>query len=527
MALLLFLLLGLKLVGGLKCACDPRSCGSGITHCSTDGGVCFASIRKDLESGEVTRILSCLQKEILIPRHRPFICEYNYNYNHSYVSKCCSSGDFCNAHLTIRLHEIQAPHASSSPYLWIALISVILFIVLTLSLSALILMILRHRKNRRKGNGLWPKHCWSDDSGIYHEVEVRSCRTVASDDTLQDFLTSSGYSGSGSGLPLLVQRSVARQISLAESVGKGRFGEVWKGSWRGEFVAVKIFSSIDEKSWFREVEIYQTVMLRHDNILGFIAADNKDNGTWTQLWLVTEYMENGSLFDFLNNIKVLETHLMVRMASSIVTGLNHLHMDIVGTQGKPAIAHRDLKSKNILVKSNGVCAIGDLGLAVKLDPATGLIDLPHTGKVGTKRYLAPEVLNDSMNPRNFESFKRADVYALGLVLWEIVYRARGFTGSICTEYKPPYFDYVGQDPSLEEMKKVVCIDNARPTVPNIWSTDPVTETMGKIMHECWYPIPASRLTTLRIRKTISALESNNNASELTLKKLDYSFSEIS
>jgi hypothetical protein len=40
-------------------------------------------------------------------------------------------------------------------------------------------------------------------------------------------------------------------------------------------VAVKIFSSREERSWFREAEIYQTVMLRHDNILGFIAADNK------------------------------------------------------------------------------------------------------------------------------------------------------------------------------------------------------------------------------------------------------------
>ena len=35
------------------------------------------------------------------------------------------------------------------------------------------------------------------------------------------------------------------------------------------------------------MEIYQTVMLRHENILGFIAADNKDSGTWTQLWLIT------------------------------------------------------------------------------------------------------------------------------------------------------------------------------------------------------------------------------------------------
>lgn len=77
------------------------------------------------------------------------------------------------------------------------------------------------------------------------------------------------------GLPLLVQRTIARTIVLQETIGKGRFGEVWRGKWRGEDVAVKIFSSRDERSWFREAEIYQTVMLRHENILGFIAADNK------------------------------------------------------------------------------------------------------------------------------------------------------------------------------------------------------------------------------------------------------------
>lgn len=77
------------------------------------------------------------------------------------------------------------------------------------------------------------------------------------------------------GLPLLVQRTIARTIILQEIVGKGRFGEVWHGRWCGEDVAVKIFSSRDERSWFREAEIYQTVMLRHENVLGFIAADNK------------------------------------------------------------------------------------------------------------------------------------------------------------------------------------------------------------------------------------------------------------
>lgn len=48
-----------------------------------------------------------------------------------------------------------------------------------------------------------------------------------------------------------------------------------------------------------------------------------------------------------------------------VAGLAHLHMEITGTKGKPAIAHRDVKSKNILVKHDGQCCIADMGLAVR------------------------------------------------------------------------------------------------------------------------------------------------------------------
>lgn len=53
------------------------------------------------------------------------------------------------------------------------------------------------------------------------------------------------------------------------------------------------------------------------------------------------------------------------MSQSIASGLSHLHTEIFGTKGKPAIAHRDIKSKNILVKRNGECCIADFGLAVK------------------------------------------------------------------------------------------------------------------------------------------------------------------
>ncbi len=74
--------------------------------------------------------------------------------------------------------------------------------------------------------------------------------------------------GSGAGLPLLAQRTIARQIVLCECIGKGRFGDVHRGTWNGEDIAVKIFTSREEVSWFREAQIYQTTMLRHKNILG-------------------------------------------------------------------------------------------------------------------------------------------------------------------------------------------------------------------------------------------------------------------
>lgn len=167
--------------------------------------------------------------------------------------------------------------------------------------------------------------------------------------------------------------------------------------------------------------------------------------------MVTDFHENGSLFDFLTS-RCVSPDTVLEMAYSIATGLAHLHMDIVGTRGKPAIAHRDLKSKNILVKSNLTCCIGDLGLAVRHIVNTDKVDIPSTHRVGTKRYMAPEVLDETINTDQFDSFKRADVYALGLVLWEIARRCN-FDGTY-EEYQLPFYDVVQPDPTIEEMRKV-------------------------------------------------------------------------
>ncbi|XP_043549733.1 activin receptor type-1-like isoform X2 [Chiloscyllium plagiosum] len=287
--------------------------------------------------------------------------------------------------------------------------------------------------------------------------------------------------------------------------GKGRFGEVWQGQWQGENVAVKIFSSRDERSWFRETEIYNSVLLRNENILGFIASDMTSRNSSTQLWLITHYHEAGSLYDYLQHT-TLDTADCLRLSLSTASGLTHLHTEIIGTQGKVAIAHRDLKSKNILVKENGQCCIADLGLAVMHSQCTNHLDVGNNPRVGTKRYMAPEILDETIQVNLFDSFRRVDIWAFGLVLWEVARRT--ISNGIVEDYKPPFYDLVPNDPGFDDMKKVICLDQQRPNIPNRWFSDPTLTSLAKVMKECWYHNPSARLTALRIRKTLTKIDSS-------------------
>ena len=75
---------------------------------------------------------------------------------------------------------------------------------------------------------------------------------------------------------MIVQQTIAKQIEVFHEIGRGRFGQVYFAKLRGiDKVAVKTFFTKDEASWKRESDIYQTVSLRHENILLFIASDIK------------------------------------------------------------------------------------------------------------------------------------------------------------------------------------------------------------------------------------------------------------
>ena len=200
-----------------------------------------------------------------------------------------------------------------------------------------------------------------------------------------------GDGGSSRGDAQLEERTISREIILGNQISKGRFGEVYRGLWRGNDVAVKMFQTKDEESFFREIDLFNTNMLRHNNIVGFQAADNIEYlygaHMGVRLLMVLDYHSNGSLYDYLCSRTAagppghdpLPMHKALELAASAAAGVAHLHFRIGGPGTfqslghKPSIAHRDLKTKNILVKKNGVCCIADLGMAVRDIPG----DLRH------------------------------------------------------------------------------------------------------------------------------------------------------
>jgi serine/threonine protein kinase len=117
-------------------------------------------------------------------------------------------------------------------------------------------------------------------------------------------------------------------------------------------------------------------------------------------------------------------------------------------KGKVPLAHRDLKTKNILVKKDLSCCIADLGLAIKEERKKRNdnqedinINIKPNHRVGTIRmkskltrrilyvlfllgYMAPEILDKTLNVQSFKSYTDADNYALGLVFWEILRRCQ-------------------------------------------------------------------------------------------------------
>ncbi|XP_075968319.1 activin receptor type-2A [Anarhichas minor] len=305
--------------------------------------------------------------------------------------------------------------------------------------------------------------------------------------------------------PILGQKP----LQLLEVKARGRFGCVWKAQLLSEHVAVKIFSIQEKQSWQNEFEIFSLDGMRHENLLEFIGGEKRGSHMDLELWLITAYHEKGSLTDYLK-ANVLSWSELCLIAQSMSRGLAYLHEDIPGHKDghKPAIAHRDFKSKNVLLKSNLTACIADFGLALRFEAGKSPGDT-H-GQVGTRRYMAPEVLEGAINFQR-DSFLRIDLYAVGLVLWELASRCKAADGPL-DEYMLPFEEEVGQHPSLEDMQEVVVHNKLRPTLRECWQKHTGLSLLCETIEECWDHEAEARLSAGCVEERVVQMKRQTSVS---------------
>jgi serine/threonine-protein kinase len=172
------------------------------------------------------------------------------------------------------------------------------------------------------------------------------------------------------------------------------------------------FATRDERRRFeREVEIVAS--LRHPGIVTLFESGIAEDGAG---WFAMEYVDGLTLDQHLMAFKPPRRE-RVRLLRSVAEAVSHAH--------QRGVIHRDLKPGNILVTADGDARVLDFGLArpVELERALGVT---ADGRfVGTLAYAAPEQL---AGQRDVDV--RADVYALGLILYEALVGARPVDGAV-------------------------------------------------------------------------------------------------
>jgi eukaryotic-like serine/threonine-protein kinase len=156
-----------------------------------------------------------------------------------------------------------------------------------------------------------------------------------------------------------------------------------------------------------QAEAHNAAGLSHPNIMRVLDWGDGDEGPF----LVLEYLGGGSMRAVLDHASTVTPEQAIQIGIQAARALEYAH--------RRGIVHRDIKPANLLFDEEGRIAIADFGLARAL--AEAAMTEPGGAMLGTARYAAPEqVRGQSLDGK-------ADVYALGLVLYEAVVGTVPFT----------------------------------------------------------------------------------------------------
>ncbi|XP_078118842.1 bone morphogenetic protein receptor type-2-like isoform X2 [Sander vitreus] len=320
-------------------------------------------------------------------------------------------------------------------------------------------------------------------------------------------------------------------LKLLELIGRGRYGSVFRGCLNERCVAVKVFSSANRQNYANERSIYCVLLLQqHDNIARFLGADERlaSDGR-PEFLILMEFYPHGCLSRYLS-LHTVDWSTCCRMTHGVTRGLAFLHTELYrGDQYKAAVAHRDVTSRNVLVRADLSCVLADFGLSMRLTGSLpcrpGDDDTVAISEVGTVRYMAPEVLGGALNLRDCESaLKQVDVYALGLLYWESFRRCSYlFPGEAVPEYQLAFQAELGNHPSFEEMQILVAREKFRPRFPESWKENSLAlRSLKETMEDCWDQDAEARLTAqcaeqrlfeLSLLSTHTAVHNHRNLSQ--------------